>query len=180
MEASTTTRATPEVLLAVWEAEDGRCEACKRPMDKRLARVARIDDHGSHTFEHLQLLCVDCKARRLDPLARLSVSDAIMAKMVGGLGPEQAEQATRWLRGQLQRYGVLVATFKGGRKYWLPGVAAFQVTLNADGTARVTAVGSIAQQPAVHIKSQARTRGLPPPNRQPLPPKKRRQADTTA
>ncbi len=85
-------RPTPEVVLAVWEAEDGRCEACKRPMDKRLARVAGIDDHGPHSFENLQLLCVDCKARPPDPLARLSVSEPNAKQIVGRPGTEQPEQ----------------------------------------------------------------------------------------
>ena len=44
MESSISARPAPEVALAVWEAEDGRCEACKRPMDKRVARVARLAD----------------------------------------------------------------------------------------------------------------------------------------
>ncbi len=38
----------PEVVRAVWEAEDGRCEACTRPMDKRCARVTRVDDTRAH------------------------------------------------------------------------------------------------------------------------------------
>ena len=37
-------RVTRDVVLAVWEAEDGRCEACTRPMDKRWAKAARLDD----------------------------------------------------------------------------------------------------------------------------------------
>jgi hypothetical protein len=39
-------------------------------MDKRWARVARLDDGKPPTAENLQLLCVDCKARRPDPLQR--------------------------------------------------------------------------------------------------------------
>jgi hypothetical protein len=48
--------------LAAWEAEDGRCEACGRPMDKSCAHSGR-DKHGEH-----RLVCPDCKDRRPDPL----------------------------------------------------------------------------------------------------------------
>jgi len=168
MEPPLSSRPAPEVVLAVWEAEDGRCEACKRPMDKRVARVARVDDHGPYSVENLQLLCVDCKAHRPDPLARLTVSAAIAARIVGSLGPEQAQQALRWLQQQIHQHAVLVWVRKTERKYWLPGVMNFQVVLNADGSATVAAVGTIAAQPQVRIKPQARTRGLPRPLRQPL------------
>jgi len=169
MEPRSSARATSEVVLAVWEAEDGRCEACKRPMDKRVARVARIDDHGPHSAENVQLLCVDCKAHRPDPLARLTVSVTIAARIVGSLGPEQAEQAMQWFGSQLQRYGVLIAARKTERKYWLPGVTSFQVAINPDGSATVASVGTIAAQPQARVKPQARTRGLPRPVRPPLP-----------
>src|SRR5919199_6751146 len=50
-------------VLAVWEAEDGRCEACGRPMDKPCAQVG-LDKRGDQ-----RLACPDCKDRRPDPLA---------------------------------------------------------------------------------------------------------------
>ena len=47
-----------EVVLAVWAAEDGRCEACSRPMDKRLAKVARLDEGQARTAgESAAALC---------------------------------------------------------------------------------------------------------------------------
>ena len=58
-----TAKVSPEVALAVWEAEDGRCEACGRPMDRTWAKVARVDETRERTAENLHLLCVDCKAR---------------------------------------------------------------------------------------------------------------------
>jgi hypothetical protein len=169
MEARLGSRPAAEVVLAVWEAEDGRCEACKRPMDKRFARVARIDDHGPRSIENLQLLCVDCKAHRPDPLAWLTLAGSVAERVVGSLGPEQAAQATRWLRGQLQRHGVLVGVRSTQRLYWLPGVAVFQVAVQPDGTAAVESIDRITEQPQVKVQPQARTRGLPRPTRQPLP-----------
>ena len=50
-------------VLAIWEAEDGRCEACGRPMDRACARTGR-DKRGDQ-----RLVCPDCKERRPDPLA---------------------------------------------------------------------------------------------------------------
>src|ERR671914_397019 len=96
----------PEVGAAVWEAEDGRCEACARPMDRRCAAVARIDDtRPDRSAENLHLLCVDCKARRPDMLARLVLGGDVAARFTGQLPPEQAEQASRWLRASLRRHG---------------------------------------------------------------------------
>jgi hypothetical protein len=160
----------PELLLAVWAAEDGRCEACKRPMDKRWARVARLDDSQPRTVENLQLLCVDCKARRPDPLRtrQLVLGPEVVARVLGQLAPEQLEGATRWLAGQLKRYGVIVGGEPERRRYWLPGVGTFRVNLTDPATVVVEQVEKLTAQPAVTVKPQERTRGLPRPDRQPL------------
>jgi hypothetical protein len=156
-----------EVVLAVWEAEDGRCEACKRPMDRRWARVARIDPHGEATVDNLQLLCVDCKDRRPDVLrtSQLVLGGEVADRVLGALAPEQVAPATRWLSGQLQRYGVLLKGGKRVRFYWLPGVATFQVDFDEAGIGRVVKVEKLNPTPQVRVKPQARTRGLPRPNR---------------
>ena len=141
---------SPEVAAAVWEAEDGRCEACARPMDRRCAAFGRIDD------------------RRPDMLARLALGGDVAARFTGGLPPEQAEQASRWLRASLRRYGVIVWVGREARSYWLPGVGRFRVTLHPDGTAAVVAVEWLSATPKLTVRPQARTRGLPRPDRQPL------------
>jgi hypothetical protein len=160
-------QASPADVLAVWTAEDGRCEACGRPMDKRWARVARLDDSQGWTPENLQLLCVDCKAHRPDPLqqATFLLGDAIATQVLGQLGPEQLPLAGRWLGEQLRRYGVLVSSGKEWRRYWLPGVATFDLRFPATRTVEVIAVTKLAAQPAVRVKPQERTRGLPRPDR---------------
>jgi hypothetical protein len=163
-------RVTPEVGAAVWEAEDGRCEACARPMDRRCAAFGRIDDRRpDRSADNLHLLCVDCKARRPDMLARLALGDAVAARLAGGLPPEQAEQAGRWLRASLRRHGVLVWVGREARSYWLPGVGRFRVALQPDGAAAVVAVEGLSATPALKVRPQARTRGLPRPDRHPLP-----------
>ncbi len=163
-------RRTPGVILAVWDAKDGRWEACTRPMDKRLARVARIDDDGAQSFENLHLLCVNCRANRPDPPAQLSVIECMTRQMVGSPGPEQAQQAMQWLRGRLQRRAVSVAVSKTRRRYLVPGVTTFEVALDSDGSAwaTVTEVGWMPPQPAGRVKPQARRCGLTPALRQPL------------
>lgn len=165
-----TAKAAPEVVLAVWMAEDGRCEACTRPMDKRWAKVARLDDSQPRTVDNLQLLCVDCKARRPDPLKtrQLVLGPEVVARVLGQLAPGQLEGATRWLAGQLKRYGVIVWVGKETRSYWLPGVGAFRLNLVDEGTVVVEQVEKLAATPAVKVKPQERTRGLPRPDRQPL------------
>jgi len=170
MESAAATRVTPEVVLAVWEAEDGRCEACKRPMDKRVARVARLDDRGPNTIENLQLLCVDCKARRPDPLLTntLTLGGDVADRVLGKLAPEHIEPATRWLSSQLQRYGVLLSGGRHARFYWLPGVGTFRIEFGEAGGGQVVKAEKLSPTPAVRQKPQARTRGLPSPDRQPL------------
>ena len=161
-------RARPEDVLTVWAAEDGRCEACARPMDRRWARVGRADDRLPHVPENLHLLCVDCKARRPDPLSRLALGGEVRARLTGGLPPQEAERAGRWLRAALRRHGVLVWAGREARSYWLPGVGRFRAGLRPDGGAVVTAVEWLAATPGLVVKPQARTRGLPTPDRRPL------------
>ena len=163
-----TAKVNPEVALAVWEAEDGRCEACGRPMDRKCAKFARVDDSRERTAENLHLLCVDCKARRPDVLSQLVLGEAVAGQVLGQLGPEKTEQATRWLRTVLRRYGVLVWVTRDERAYWLPGIGTFRVALQADGTAAVVGVERLAAQPELKVRPQARTRGLPRPDRRPL------------
>jgi hypothetical protein len=55
-------------VVAVWEAEDGRCEACGRPMDRTCARTGR-DKRGDR-----RLVCPDCKEQRPDPLTAAIVA----------------------------------------------------------------------------------------------------------
>jgi hypothetical protein len=146
-------------------------------MDRRCAAVARIDDaRPDRTADNLHLLCVDCKARRPDVLARLVLGGDVAARITEGLAPEQAAPASRWLRASLRRAGVLVWVGREARSYWLPGVGRFRVALQPDGTAAVVAVEWLSATPALNVRPQARTRGLPRPDRQPLMPPARASA----
>src|SRR5919199_5508836 len=77
-------------VLAVWEAEDGRCEACGRPMDKTCARVGR-DTRGER-----RLVCPDCKTQQPDPLAVAVVGPKTAARLTEALGTT-LEAASAWL-----------------------------------------------------------------------------------
>ena len=159
----------PEVIRAVWWAEDGRCEACGRAMDKRCATVVFIDKRAAPTTDNLQLFCVDCKGRRPDFLAQLVLTPEVDARLVALVGPEQAQRASRWLRSNLQRCGVILSAGRHSRAYWLPGVGTFRVERQEDGRAAVTAVEKMHPTPQVKVKPQERTRGLPKPERSPRP-----------
>ena len=78
---------SPET-LAVWEAEDGRCEACHRPMDRTLARTGR-DKRGDQ-----RLVCPDCKERRPDPLAAAVVGPKTAGQLAEVLGRTPDEAST--------------------------------------------------------------------------------------
>ena len=163
-------RVDPAVGIAVWEAEDGRCESCKRPMDRRWARFTRVDHtRADWSADNLHLLCVDCDRRRPDLLTTVVLGEPVAQRVMGHLGPQQAEQATCWLLGNLKRSAVVLRATNASRFYWLPGVGVFQVVPQPDGTAAVMGVDKLAPVPQVRVKPQARTRGLPRPDRRPLP-----------
>ena len=154
-----------DVALAVWEAESGRCEACGRAMDRCCARVARVDDaRPDWTAGNLHLLCPDCKGRWPDPLAgpldlAADLASALTAAPgVRGLGADAAE----WLRTMLRRHGVLLML--GPRRYWLPGIGMFLLTAGVNGGVRLR--GELRGPEAIlRTRPQARTRGLPRPDR---------------
>src|ERR671933_2799385 len=105
-------------VLAVWEAEDGRCEACGRPMDKTCARTGR-DRRGDR-----RLVCPDCKEQRPDPLIAAIVAQKT-AEHVAAVRGTPLEAAATWLADGLRAYGVLVPLQASRRLYWLPGVGVF-------------------------------------------------------
>src|SRR5918911_5471349 len=143
--------------LAVWEAEDGRCEACGRPMDKTCARTGR-DKRGE-----LRLVCPDCKEQRPDPLTAAIVAQKTTEHVAAVRGTPLAAAAT-WLADGVRAYGVLVRLEDSRRLYWLPGVGVFSSLLTR-GPDRPPVIGgplgTIRPRPEIRVKPQARTRGLP-------------------
>jgi hypothetical protein len=143
-------------VLAVWEAEDGRCEACGRPMDKTCAQVGR-DKRGER-----RLVCPDCKAQQPDPLAAAVVSPKTAAQLAAALGTT-LEAASTWLATGLWTTGVLVRLQEGRRIYWLPAVGIFALYLDRPGRPPLIGgpLGPLYRELAIRTKPQARTRGLP-------------------
>jgi hypothetical protein len=103
-------------VLAVWEAEDGRCEACARPMDKTCAQVG-CDKRGER-----RLVYPDCKTQQPDPQAAAVVSPKTAAQPAAALGTT-LDAAGTWLAEGLRAAGVLVRLQEGRRIYW-PSVSA--------------------------------------------------------
>lgn len=162
-------RVTAETATLVWTAEDGRCEGCTRPMDRRVACFTRMDhSRADWSADNLQLVCIDCNSRRPDLLATATLGGDVAQRLSGHLPPDQAAAASRWLLTQLRRYGVLVWAKKTHRVYWLPGIGTFRVEPRPDGPAEVVAVEKLVPQPALRVQPQARSRGLPKPDRRPL------------
>ena len=154
---TTLTKAPSPEVLAVWEAEDGRCEACGRPMDKTCARTGR-DKRGDR-----RLVCPDCKDQRPDPLTAAIVAHNT-SEHVAAVRGTTLETAATWLADGVRAYGVLVRLQGSRRLYWLPGVGVFSLLLNR-GPDRPPLIGgplgTIRPRPEIRIQPQARTRGLP-------------------
>ena len=113
-------------VLTVCEAEDGRCEACGRPMDRTCARTGR-DKRGDQ-----RLVCPDCKERRPDPLAAAIVGPKTAGQLAEALGTTLAA-ASAWLAEGLSAAGVLLREAGGQRTYWLPGVGNFALYVDRPG-----------------------------------------------
>ena len=148
--------ATTSEALAVWEAEDGRCEACHRPMDRTLARTGR-DRRGDQ-----RLVCPDCKERRPDPLPAATVGPKTAAQLAAALGTT-LEAASVWLAEGLRAHAVLLREAGGQRTYWLPGVGIFALYLDRPRRPPTIAgpLGPLQRELEIRVKPQARTRGLP-------------------
>ena len=142
--------------VAVWEAEDGRCEACGRPMDRTLARTGR-DRRGDQ-----RLVCPDCKERRPDPLAAAIVGPKTAGQVAEALGTT-VEAASAWLAAGLRAAGVLLREADGQRTYWLPGVGHFALYVDRPGRSPLIGgpLGPLHRELQIRVKPQARTRGLP-------------------
>jgi len=143
-------------VMAVWEAEDGRCEACARAMDRACARVATVPPSSVP-----RLLCPDCKHRRPDPLASAVVGPQT-AQALAGARTTTVEASAAWLVEGLRIYGVLLRLDDRRRRYWLPGVGIFTLFVHAASPNTVGGpLDKLKAHPTIRVKPQARTRGLP-------------------
>jgi hypothetical protein len=140
----------------VYHAEDGRCEFCKRPMDKRVARFRRVDPSKSDfTADNLHLVCIDCKEGRPDLLSQLHVPPKVVDEIYEKTGMLK-ETIPAILHSLLNQYGVITKLQRQGRQYWLPGIGVFRVKRNGE----LSKVIRLYPNPEIKTVEQQRTRGL--------------------
>lgn len=150
-----------ETKIAVWEAEDGRCEICKRPMNRDIASFSRVDARiDDWSADNLHLLCIDCQAGRPDLLTHVTIWKKVV-KELAPLIDLSEEETEEFLPDILFRHGVLLRNQKWDREYWVPGIGVFCVTKWEEAT--VTEAIRIYKEPKIIGKPQARTRGLQKP-----------------
>lgn len=157
----------PTQRSTIWAAEDGRCEICGRPMDRRVARVV-LRDPSTQTVEAQDLnawalVCVFCYGDWTHPFETMRIGRDVAELVAHGLGTD-LPTAAQWLRTMLSQYGVIVDVQSKGVQIWLPGIGRGWVR------ARATAAPILRQwHPDPHTswtvrrQPQARTRGLPRP-----------------
>lgn len=146
--------------LAVWTAEDGRCQVCHRPMDKRLARLRWYDPKGPKIAANAFLLCPLCLAHWASPLRGSKVRGDVAEALATALRMSRPEAAA-WLRDALERYAVLVGRHKRSFDYWLPGVGNFRCRWRATKSPLIT--GHVQAEPDLVVRHQSATRGLTAP-----------------
>ncbi len=152
---------TEETKIAVWKAEDGRCEICKRAMNRDMASFSRVDaQKNDWSADNLHLLCVDCQAGRPDLLTHVIIWEKVVKELAPRIDLSEEETA-EFLPDILFRHGVLLRNQKWDREYWIPGIGVFCVTKWKEAT--VTETIKIYKEPRVKSKPQATTRGLPKP-----------------
>jgi hypothetical protein len=159
---------TEETLLSIWEAEDGRCEVCKRPMDRRLARWLPVEkDKIENHPDALHLVCVDCHRHQPEFLRTFIRVDKQIMKKIRQKTPYDDEQ--QFIH-DFREYAVFTGKSeeKKFRQYWLPGIGSFFVkTLdekeNGLPVRLIYRVKRIYKDAELVIKEQQKSRGLKPP-----------------
>ncbi len=167
---------------AIWQAEDGRCESCGRPMDRRCAQVSRRDPLGGWAPANLALLCCDCESRQPGRLRSIAIAPEVLAALP--LRPEVGDRLA-WTRRLLHARGIYVPLPRWRppqpphrhRRLWVPGVGWFLVRRPAGPPPPARPVPQPWSVVAVRLhpaplrvrppQPQARTRGLPRPDRGP-------------
>jgi hypothetical protein len=163
-ETKTTPSAPEDLLLDVWQAEDGRCEVhgCGRPMDRRVATARLVG-------KFWRLVC-PCCAYGWEPfrLGIEGISPKARARLFPGEPPEpDVERASlSLLSAALSRYGV-VTSVSGKRQppnvfgFWLPGIGGFAIAAHRRKPAALCWASQPHAEATLRRKPQARTRGLP-------------------
>lgn len=158
-----------DAILAVWEAEDGRCEICKRAMDKKAASwlprdPERIENHP----DSIHLACVDCARKQPDFLAAMIKVDVRILEKLKRKMSAPPKDLENWFGQALRDYGVVITRGKEFRTYWLPRIGSFILRKVEDQESpfpvrEIYKAKYINKEGQLCIKPQERTRGLPRP-----------------
>ncbi len=149
---------TPEETFTIWEAEDGRCEACGRPMDRGIAQVVLRNGAGPDTSP-VALVCPLCMRGLASPFETARV-DKSTAEALAMILEKDKAAAAQWVRTNLQAYGVLFTASRDRLDVWLPGVGTFKITRRPDKLPIMTILKQHVITPGIiTIKAQSRTRG---------------------
>lgn len=159
---------TKEIREAAWAAEDGRCEVCKRPMDRRIAHWLPIDpDKDVEGPDDIHCACFDCRHGQPDFLLTfIKIKKPIIHKLQKRM-KDPPSNLDHWLAQNLREHGVLVDVNKQFRLYWLPRVGVFQLR-KTDLTENGLPVREVFKCQIYHdaklvVQPQRKTRGLPRP-----------------
>ncbi|WP_053958182.1 hypothetical protein [Sulfobacillus thermosulfidooxidans] len=130
------TEVDPAIRDAIWAAETGRCEACGRPMDRRVARVIPRGRNEGLDPATAVLLCPLCLHHQRPPFQE-AVIDADTLRHIAEARQISHEEAAGWLRAQLDDAAVLLAVFRDRLDCWLPGIGRFQVRARSQGVPEI-------------------------------------------
>jgi hypothetical protein len=155
-------QSTPPILLtqSIWRAEDGRCEACSRPIDRHIAQIVpRMP--GPLEGDNAALLCPLCQHFLQSPFSIMRVDKVTAEILASALGMTKPE-AAQWLREQLEAFAVFIEVASDMMRVWLPGVGSVTVQTRSGKPPVATSLKLHGNnQWQVIGKPQARSRGLP-------------------
>lgn len=112
-----------KTIKEVHAAEDGRCEGCGRPMDKKAAQIRRINPLIFNELNNYALLCPDCMRNQPDVLEDAVFTETAIERY-RGIRDIPLDQAVHELE-LIKKNLVLLEVSGGRRKYWLSGFGIF-------------------------------------------------------
>ena len=125
-------------LSAVWAAEEGRCEHCHRPMDRRMAFARPLRAPAFGDLDAFVLLCPWCFFTITPHWEALQATEAVLDAIVDGmLGTPSPDQALAFLHWAVGQHGVVVPhshpiPFDPHHlRLWMPGVGCAVVDVDA-------------------------------------------------
>ncbi|MEK5061073.1 hypothetical protein BK126_26520 [Paenibacillus sp. FSL H7-0326] len=166
-----------EVKQEVYNAEDGRCEACGQAMHFRVAQFVKRDWTIFNDTENIKLLCYPCKAGRRNVLfsPHLVILDRNIDYLRVKMKMEDNDEVKQFIKENL-KYAVHTNTFNPNKQqnrkqvkdlklrgqYWLPGIGRFRLQVHYIDKRKGYAIQFVecAKNPSLNIQPQKHTRGL--------------------